>query len=134
MPTWLLVEDEPDMYDTLLALFALYGSEGIAFNNGADAVDWIEYVDNGALTTLPELALLDVRLPEKSGPDIGLRLRQSPYLKHIPIVLLTAYHLSPDEEVAVLNHAQADRLLFKPLPAPNELWDILEDLIASYQD
>ncbi len=47
MSTWMVVEDEPDLYDTLLALFEIWSIDGVAFTNGTDAVKWIEDVDKG---------------------------------------------------------------------------------------
>src|SRR5260221_4550917 len=95
----MVVEDEPDIYDVLLAMFEIWGIEGIAFVDGAEAVAWIEEIDKGNLVTeLPDLAILDIRLPEISGPDVGARLRQSQRIGQAAIVLITAYRLSPDDE------------------------------------
>ena len=61
----MVVEDEPDIYDVLLAMFEIWGIEGVAFVDGAEAVAWIENVDQGRVRgELPELAILDIRLPE----------------------------------------------------------------------
>jgi len=87
----------------LLAMFEIWGIEGVAFVDGGEAVSWIEGVDQGRIRgELPELAILDIRLPEMSGPAVGHRLRQSPILGEIAIVLITAYHMSPDEEQAAI--------------------------------
>ncbi|MBZ0308233.1 MAG: response regulator, partial [Anaerolineae bacterium] len=96
MPTWMVVEDEPDIYEVLLAMFEIWGIEGVAFVDGGQAVAWIDDVDEGRVRgELPELALIDIRLPEVSGPDVGKRVRESPILKDMAIVLITAYRLSP---------------------------------------
>jgi CheY-like chemotaxis protein len=127
----MVVEDEPDIYDVLLAMFEIWGIEGIAFVDGAEAVSWIEDVDRGNVSgELPELAILDIRLPEISGPEVGARLRQSGRLSRMAVVLITAYRLSPDEEDAVKTRAQADALMYKPLPAMPELRRVLDRIIA----
>jgi CheY-like chemotaxis protein len=132
MSTWMVVEDEPDLYDTLLALFEIWSIDGVAFTNGTDAVKWIEDIDRGeANTNLPELALLDIRLPGVSGPEIGQRLRKSPVLNDVAIVMMTAYHLTPTEEKAVLEKSQAGTLLYKPLPSPTEFHAILQKAIET---
>jgi CheY-like chemotaxis protein len=132
MSTWMVVEDEPDLYDTLLALFEIWSIDGVAFTNGTDAVKWIEDVDRGeANTNLPELALLDIRLPGVSGPEIGQRLRKSPVLNDVAIVMMTAYHLTPTEEKAILEKSQAGTLLYKPLPSPTEFRAILQKAIET---
>jgi CheY-like chemotaxis protein len=134
MSTWMVVEDEPDLYDTLLALFGIWSIDGVAFTNGTDAVKWIDDVDAGnAETNIPELAILDIRLPGVEGPEIGARLRQSRVLKNIAIVLVTAFHLSPADEKKAIEKAQADDLLYKPLPVPEEFRTVLQKAIAKRQ-
>lgn len=130
--TWMVVEDEPDIYEVLLAMFGIWGIEGVAFVDGEEAVAWINDVDNNRFQgELPELALLDIRLPgEINGPAVGERLRRSPILGDLAIVLTTAYKLKPDEERTVIQQAGADRLVYKPLPKFSELQGLLEDVIA----
>lgn len=130
MPTWMVVEDEPDIYDVLLAMFELWGIEGVAFVDGAEAIAWIDAVDEGRVHgDLPELAILDIRLPEASGPEVGNRLRKSSKLNNVAIVLITAYRLSQEEERTVIEQAGADRLMYKPLPAMPELRAILDNVV-----
>ncbi len=132
MSTWMVVEDEPDIYEVLLAMFEMWGIEGVAFVDGEEAAAWIEDVDSGRFQgELPELALLDIRLPGTiSGPMVGGRLRKSKVLGEIAIVLSTAYKLTMDEEKQVIEQAGADKLMYKPLPKFNELQRTLEDVIA----
>ena len=131
MTTWLLVEDEPDLHEVLLALCNLWQIDGIAFKNGETVLDWIERVEAGDFDDyLPKLALLDIRLPNASGLDISARLRQSKRLKDMAIVLMTAYHLSPEDERAALEKSVADLLMYKPLPSVIELRNILDGVLA----
>jgi CheY-like chemotaxis protein len=130
LPTWMVVEDEPDIYDVLLAMFELWGIEGVAFIDGPDALEWVNSVDAGNVRgELPELAILDIRLPESSGPEIGQRLRKSPILGNMAIILITAYRMTPEEENAAIALAQADRLMYKPLPAMPQLREVLDEMI-----
>ena len=103
---------------------------GLAFTGGQEAVSWISGLEHRqSEQELPELALLDKRLPSLSGPAVGAQLRQSSHLRNIAIVLMTAYRLSPEEEMAAMQLAQADALVYKPLPAMLELEKLLENLI-----
>lgn len=130
MPSWMVVEDEPDIYDVLLAMFEIWGIEGVAFVDGSEAVAWIDDVDAGRVRTdLPELAILDIRLPEVSGPEIAARLRKSPILGNIAIVLITAYHMPARQEAEVMKLSKADLLLYKPLPAMPELREAMDTVI-----
>jgi CheY-like chemotaxis protein len=128
----MVVEDEPDIYEVLLAMFEMWGIEGVAFVDGEEAASWIEDVNAGRFRgELPELALLDIRLPGKiSGPEVGERLRKSPILGQVAIVLSTAYRLSAEEETKVVEQADADKLMYKPLPRFTELQQVLEEVIA----
>lgn len=128
----MVVEDEPDIYEVLLAMFEMWGIEGVAFVDGEEAIAWIDDVDNDRFQgELPELALLDIRLPgEVNGPLVGERLRKSPVLGKVAIVLTTAFKLKAEEEAEVMRIAGADKLIYKPLPKFGELQTILEDVIA----
>ena len=132
MSTWMVVEDEPDIYEVLLAMFGIWGIEGVAFVDGEEAVSWIEDVDNKRFQgELPELALLDIRLPgEINGPQVGERLRRSEPLRDMAIVLTTAYKLTADEEKSFIKQSGADRLIYKPLPKFGDLQTLLESTIA----
>jgi CheY-like chemotaxis protein len=136
LSTWMVVEDEPDIYEVLLAMFEMWGIDGVAFVDGEEAAAWIDDVDNGRFQgELPELALLDIRLPGKiSGPMVGERLRKSPILGQVAIVLSTAYKLSPQEETGVITQAGADKLMYKPMPRFDELQRILEAVIAQRRE
>jgi CheY-like chemotaxis protein len=127
----MVVEDEPDIYDVLLAMFEIWGIDGVAFVNGEETVAWLDQVDRGnAVGELPELAILDIRLPEMQGPVVAEFLRKSARLHDIAIVMITAYRLSPSAEEAVIQQAQADTLMYKPLPAMPELRARLDKIIA----
>ena len=128
----MVVEDEPDIYEVLLAMFEMWGIDGVAFVDGEEAVAWIEDVDNGRFRgELPELALLDIRLPGNiSGPMVAKRLRSSSILGEVAIVLNTAYKLNVEEAAKVMAEADADELMYKPLPKFNELQQRLETVIA----
>lgn len=132
LSTWMVVEDEPDIYEVLLAMFEMWGIEGVAFVDGEEAIAWIDDVDAERFQgELPELALLDIRLPgEINGVMVGERLRKSPILGNISIVLTTAYKLTPDEQAEAMKKAHADLWLPKPLPKFNELQGILDNAIA----
>lgn len=133
MSTWMVVEDEPDIYEVLMAMFGIWGIDGVAFVDGEEAMAWIEDVDNKRFQgELPELALLDIRLPGQiQGPDVGERIRKSPLIKDIAIVFATAYKLTPDEHKAIMAQTQADNLIYKPLPKFAELQKLLEDTITA---
>jgi len=131
MPTWMVVEDEQDLYDMILAMYDMLGIGGVAFATGIDAMDWIEDVERGLEQDIPELALVDIRLPDEDidGVHVAHKLRESNKLNNIAICLMTAYKFSPEDEKEIVREAGADLLLYKPLPRFNELEKILRDLV-----
>lgn len=128
----MVVEDEPEIYELLLAMFEMWGIEGVAFVDGEEAIAWIEDVDNDRFQgELPELALLDIRLPgEINGIEVGERLRKSPILGNMALVMTTAYKLTQAEQDKAMKQSGADYWMPKPLPAFNELQKALEKIIA----
>jgi len=135
MPTWMVVEDEPDLYDMVLAMYGTMGVNGLAFVDGEETFEWLDEVTAGDFTEeLPELALLDIRLPGKiNGLKVGKRLRDTPMLQDMPIILMTAYKLTPSEEEQAFAMSGADLLLYKPLPGLNTLGDLFFQLIEGKQ-
>jgi CheY-like chemotaxis protein len=130
----MVVEDEPGLYEMVLALYDLMGVDGISFTNGEDALAWVDEVEEGnlLLDEVPSLALLDIRLPGNiSGPDVGQRLRECERTRNMVVVLMSAYHLSPHERDQVMAISGADHFLSKPLPDIPVLMKLLEDLFAA---
>lgn len=128
----MVVEDEPEIYELLLAMFEMWGIEGVAFVDGEEAVAWIDDVNNDRFQgELPELALLDIRLPgEINGIEVGEQLRQSKTLGNMAIVMTTAFKLSKAEQEEAIKRSGADYWLPKPLPKFSKLQGILEKVIA----
>jgi CheY-like chemotaxis protein len=129
----MVVEDEPDIYEVLLAMFEMWGIEGVAFVDGEEATAWIEDVDSGRFRgEMPELALIDIRLPGVTqGHHVGQRLRQSATLGQMAIVLITAYKLTPDEYTTVMTVSGADAQIDKPLPQFDEFKQQLEKIVEA---
>lgn len=132
MSTWAVVEDEPDIFEVLLAMFEMWGVEGVAFVDGEEAVAWIEDVEAGRYTgELPELWLLDIRLPgEINGITVAEKIRRTPQLRHAAIVVTTASKLTVEEEQEQRRRSKCDAWIWKPLPKFSDLQGVLEGIIA----
>lgn len=130
--TWMLIEDEPDLYDMILAMYDMLGVGGVAFATGADAMNWIANVEQGLEEEIPELALVDIRLPDKTidGVHVASQMRKSKILGNMAICMITAYKFSEDDKQAIMKESGADMLLYKPLPKLQELDIILRDLVS----
>lgn len=91
----LLVEDNPD--DEILTLRALKKA-GIAnrievMRDGAEALDFVFCAGKYAgrdTDDMPQLILLDLKLPKVSGLQVLERIRTDERTKRIPVVILTS--------------------------------------------
>jgi len=131
MTTWLLLEDEADVKQMMLATIDLLGATGLDFPDGETMIDWIEAAEAGKYDgDMPELALLDLRMPTATGgAEVAARLRRSPMFSELVIVLITAYRFAPNEQQDVMLQSGADFLLYKPLPDIDELGYIFHGLL-----
>jgi len=80
--TLLVVEDDLDVADMLNAFFRNQGYEVLTVNWGEDGV-------RAAQTNLPQLVILDIRLPDIDGFEVARRLRENRRTRDIPIIFLT---------------------------------------------
>lgn len=93
--TLLLVEDNPD--DEALTLRALHkhnlANKIVVARDGQEALDYLfgsgAYSDRNT-SELPQVILLDLKLPKMDGLQVLERLRAEPLTRHIPVVMLTS--------------------------------------------
>ena len=78
-----------------------------------------------ALQEVPNLILMDIQLPKISGLDATRRLRADARTAQIPIIAITSYALSGDDQNAL--DAGASAYLAKPY-SPRELLDLIRKL------
>jgi two-component system response regulator len=90
----LLVEDNPN--DELLMLRALkknnIANQVIVAHDGVEALDYLfgtgEYAERD-LKDIPQLVLLDLKLPKIDGLGVLKQIRANQLTKYIPVVILT---------------------------------------------
>ena len=86
--TWLIADDEADILNLVAMMCRLWGHTPLTFNSGDKVWEWLDKVESGEFKdTLPELALMDIRMPGKKGNELAHRIRQVPALQHIPVPL-----------------------------------------------
>jgi DNA-binding response OmpR family regulator len=78
----LIVEDDLDVAEMLNAYFRVQGYEVFTVNWGEDGV-------RAAQTILPDLMILDIRLPDIDGYEVARRVRTDRRTNEIPIIFLT---------------------------------------------
>ena len=102
----LVVDDDPDIGALLEKILRLEGFEVVVAANKAQVLDALRRAD------VPDLALLDVTLPDVDGFHILSRMRQHPNLKVVPVVMLTASATRADVLKGL--HFGADGYVTKP--------------------
>jgi CheY-like chemotaxis protein len=129
---YLIVEDDGEIRNILKTIFEILESDGVFtfFKNGHEAWDWLTSVETGKTKILPDIALLDIRLPGPQGHEIAERIRQIDAIKNMGIILMTAYELGGDEYENVMRRSKADRYITKPLPGVKGLNEIIEEIMT----
>ena len=114
----LLLEDSPDDAFLLERAFRKAGVSNPlhVLQDGERALDYLEgrgdYADR-VLWPLPALALLDLRLPRRSGLEVLERVRSRPGLRRLPMIVLTSG--ADPADVAQAYELGANSLLLKPM-------------------
>jgi two-component system, cell cycle response regulator DivK len=79
-----------------------------------------------AFKELPDLILMDIQLPKLSGLEATRKLRSDPKTADVPIVVITSFALSGDEQKA--KDAGATAYMAKPY-SPRELLQMIRKLL-----
>jgi len=74
----------------------------------------------------PDLILMDIQLPKLSGLDATRQLRQDPRTAAIPIIVVTSFALSGDDQRAI--EAGATAYLAKPY-SPRQMLELIRKLV-----
>jgi PAS domain S-box-containing protein len=90
----LIADDNRDAAETLAMLLQMDGHEVTVVHNGKDALE--------ALSTLqPEVALLDIGMPELSGYDVARRVRQGSLGRAVTLIAVTGWGQDRDKTQAL---------------------------------
>jgi two-component system phosphate regulon response regulator PhoB len=80
----LIVEDEPDLANTVAFNLEQEGFMTLVVGSGTEALEKIRSADP------PDLVVLDLMLPDISGTEVCRQLRQGSETRRIPVLMLTA--------------------------------------------
>ena len=101
----LVVDDNEVNLRLVSKILELEGYQVLVAHNGAEAIEKV-------VQESPDLAILDVMMPDIDGYDLCRKLRQPPLCAKMPILMLTA--MNPALERALALEAGANDLWSKP--------------------
>lgn len=122
MPKILLVEDDLMNREMISQYLTIVGYPIVLASDGEQAVRL-------AQSELPDLILMDMRLPLVDGWEATRRIKAVPETRNIPVIALTAYAM--DEERRRCLEAGCDDYETKPLEFPRLLTKIRSFLTRS---
>jgi CheY-like chemotaxis protein len=113
--TILLVEDNPD--DEVLALRALtqnkIANQVDVARDGVEALEYLFGTDGNPENALPQVVLLDLKLPRVDGLEVLRRIRADERTRLLPVVVLTS---SSEEQDLVESYSLgANSYIIKPV-------------------
>jgi CheY-like chemotaxis protein len=119
----LIADDAKNINNILKFTFEQRGHEVIQAEDGATALKLIKQ-------HMPDIALLDVMMPEKTGIEICVELKEDSRYRHIPIVLITAISQgSGRSDDYWRDKAHADGFISKPFKI-RDVADMVEKILG----
>jgi CheY-like chemotaxis protein len=118
--TLLLADDSVTIQRVIELTFADEDIDVVAVSDGDQAIARLD-------TMPPDIVLVDVGMPGRSGYDVAGHVKHTPHLSHIPVVLLTGA-FEPVDEVRA-NSLGCDGILSKPFE-PQMVISRVKELLA----
>jgi CheY-like chemotaxis protein len=118
----LIAEDEPDIRELVAFTLRFAGHEVTATSNGEEALQQ-------ATQIVPDIIIMDVRMPKMTGYDACRAMKADVALKDIPVVFLSAK--GQDSEIQTGLDVGAEEYLLKPF-APNQLAERVKIILAKF--
>lgn len=120
-----LIEDEPNIAEAIRFLLTRDNWTVDVHGDGSDAAEVIQAAS-------PDLVILDLMLPGKSGLEVIQELRLVEQMQRLPVLMLTARGQLKDREMA--EKAGVTRFMTKPF-SNSEVLTAVRDLYAqAYQE
>jgi|SRR6266540_3185093 len=118
----LIAEDEPDIRELVAFTLRFAGHEVTTTANGEEAL-------NQASQLVPDIIIMDVRMPRMTGYDACRAMKADTTLKDIPVVFLSAK--GQDSEIQTGLDVGAEEYLLKPF-APDQLAERIKTILAKF--
>jgi two-component system response regulator MtrA len=120
LPLVLIADDDADILSLVRAVLERAGNEVISVGDGAQALASVT-------ERKPDLAVLDISMPEVDGLEVLRRLRADRATSELPVVLLSAR--AQEADVRLGFELGASAYVKKPF-SPRELADRVAELLS----
>jgi len=106
-PRILVVEDDEDAREAMVALLQMKGYRAVPAGNGQEALDYLHQAP------VPDLIILDLWMPVMDGWQFRREQKQDPRLAAVPVVVVTALsdRADVDANEIIIKPVDVDRLL-----------------------
>ena len=124
----LLVEDNPDDIELTLLAFKEYNfsNEIVVARDGQEALDILfPYKAKSKKIKLPNIILLDLKLPKVSGLDVLKEIKNHPETRIIPVIVLTTS--SEDRDIRESYRLGVNSYIRKPIEF-NKFMEVVKQL------
>ncbi len=121
----LIAEDEPDIRTLIKFTLEFAGHEVIVTQNGAEAFESAK--EMAEKDELPDLIMMDVRMPRMTGYEACKHMKEIDKLKPVPVAFLSAK--GQEAEVQTGLEAGAAAYIIKPF-APDQLTAKVNELLS----
>jgi|SRR5579864_776160 len=111
----LIIEDHPENLDLMKYLLTAFGYTTVEAENGLSGVEI-------AARDTPELIICDIQLPDISGYEVAVRLKQDARTRNIPLIAITALAMVGDRERVL--KSGFDGYISKPLTPETFVADV----------
>jgi DNA-binding response OmpR family regulator len=115
-----VIEDEPSirlLYQTKLEL------DGFVVQTATNGIEGLELIE----TFQPHLILLDIRMPEMTGDEMLIKVREQEWGAGVRVIVLT--NISRDEAPSILRFLHVDRYIVKAHYTPSQMVQIVREIL-----
>ena len=120
----LIVEDNPQNMRLLEMVLRARNYALLKATDGEEALDV-------AMRERPDLIIMDIQLPKLNGLEVTRKLRETPELRHTPIIGVTAYAMKGDKERVI--ESGCDAYLSKPINT-RDLPEVIARMLLQRQE
>jgi two-component system alkaline phosphatase synthesis response regulator PhoP len=116
-----IVEDDAPIREMYKLKLEAAGFDVSTANDGASALHVLEH-------EVPDLILLDIRLPHLPGNEVLKRVRDTDWGENIKCIVLT--NISKDEAPAEFRFLNIDRYVVKAHYTPTQVLEIINEVLS----